>query len=249
MEPTLSTQPVETNEHGQPVGPRVDPWQPKPLPDGRVLEGTWCRLESLDTDRHAEQLFAADRADETGESWTYLPYGPFPGLTAYRAWVTDVAGRPDPFFYAIIDTDPASPSQGQALGVASYLRINPEHGSIEVGNLHYAPALQRRRAATQAQYLLMAHVFDDLGYRRYEWKCDSLNAPSRVAATRLGFTYEGTFVQHRVVRGRNRDTAWYAITDRRWPLVRSALQAWLAPANFDGEGRQAAPLRMPSRPG
>lgn len=248
LEPAQPVEAAETNELGQPVGRLVEGWQGRPRPSLGVLPGRYCRLEVLDPDRHAAQLFAADRADTGGASWTYLSYGPFTDQAAFRAWVDEMAGRPDPFFYAIIDTDPISPTQGRALGVASYERISPEHGSIEVGHVHYAPALQRRRAASEAQFLLMAHAFDDLGYRRYEWKCDALNGPSRAAATRLGFAYEGTFAQHRVVRGRSRDTAWYAITDRRWPAVRAALQAWLVPGNFHDDGRQVEPLRMPDQP-
>lgn len=148
----------------------------------------------------------------------------------------------DPLFYAIIDTDGPEP---RATGVLALLRVQPAAGSIEVGHVHYSPLLQRRRAATEAQYLVARYVFEELGYRRHEWKCDALNAPSRRAAERLGFTYEGTFRQAIVVRGRNRDTAWYAMTDRDWPAVRDRFTAWLDPANFDGDGRQKNPLRAP----
>jgi RimJ/RimL family protein N-acetyltransferase len=231
------------NELGQPVGALVPNWTPRRPPTTPVLTGRYCRLERLDPHRHTDELFAADQRDERGESWTYLPYGPFANLGAYRRWVEDAAGVDDPFFYAVVDTDPARGAPGLAVGVLSYLRIHVEWGSIEVGHVHYSPALQRRRASTEAQYLLMSSAFDDLGYRRYEWKCDALNAPSRSAAERLGFRYEGTFRQALIVEGRNRDTAWYSVTDAEWPVVRHRLETWLAPGNFDGRGHQRLPLR------
>ena len=231
---------MEVNALGQPIGPLVPGWSPRPRPAAAVLEGEYCRLERL-ADRHADALFAADRLDASGESWTYLPYGPFAEVGAYRDWVRRVADSEDPRFYAIVGTDPAE----GPVGVFAYLRIAPEAGSIEVGHVHYSPLLQRRRAATEAQFLLMRHAFDDLGYRRYEWKCDALNAPSRAAAERLGFRYEGTFRQATVVKGRNRDTAWYAIVDAEWPAVRERLARWLARDNFDVEGRQATALGRP----
>ena len=234
---------MQTNVHGQPVGDPVPDWQPRPRPDTLVLSGTSCRLERLDEGRHAVDLFAADRADTDGTSWTYLPYGPFADLETYAAWVRDVSAAADPYFFAVIDTGPGSPTRGRAAGVLSLLRVTPAAGTIEVGHIHLSPALQRTRASTEAQYLAMRHVFDDLGYRRYEWKCDALNAPSRRAAERLGFTYEGTFRQAQVVKGRNRDTAWFAIVDTDWPRIRDGFQAWLAADNFDGDGRQRAGLR------
>lgn len=227
------------NELGQPVGVPVPGWTPRPAPAASVLTGRYCRLERLDADRHAEELFTADRLDTRGESWTYLPYGPFADATTYRRWMERAAGAEDPLFYAVIDTDRASE---QAAGVLSYLNIRGEAGSIEVGHVHYSPVLQRRRGATEAQYIVMRQAFD-LGYRRYEWKCDALNAPSRSAAQRLGFTYEGTFRHQMVVKGRNRDTAWYSVTDTEWPDVRRRLETWLAPDNFDAGGWQRSALR------
>ncbi len=215
-----------------------------------MLAGRSCRLERLEADRHAEALYAADRHDVEGGSWTYLPYGPFEALASYRTWVDDVSGSDDPCFYAIVDqpadADTTTGTAGavRAVGVASYLRIQLEAGSIEVGHVHYSPILQRRRAATEAQYLLMSYAFEDLGYRRYEWKCDALNAPSRAAAERLGFRYEGIFRQATVVKGRSRDTAWYSIIDTEWPVVRDRLTTWLVPSNFDARGRQATALRQ-----
>jgi RimJ/RimL family protein N-acetyltransferase len=239
---------VLMNELGQPVGHPVPAWTPRPLPTAAVLKGRYCRLERLDADQHAEELFAADQLDTRGGSWTYLPYGPFGTLADYRPWVEQVSGGGDPMFYAIIDTDPAAAGSvsERAVGVLSYLRLQPEIGLIEIGHVHYSPLLQRHRAATDAQYLLASHAFDELGYRRLEWKCDALNAPSRAAATRLGFTYEGTFRQAALVKGRNRDTAWYSITDAEWPAVRDRLTSWLHPDNFDAEGQQRTPLRRAS---
>lgn len=231
---------MPVNEHGQPVGAPVPGWTPRPEPTAPVLTGRYCRLERLDPDRHAADLYAADRLDAEGVSWTYLPYGPFTEPAEYRTWVESVYEGRDPLFYAIIDTDAPEP---RATGVLALLRVQPAAGSIEVGHVHYSPLLQRRRAATEAQYLVARHVFEDLGYRRHEWKCDALNAPSRRAAERLGFTYEGTFRQAVVVRGRNRDTAWYAMTNEDWPTVRARFEAWLDPDNFDGDGRQKNPLR------
>jgi RimJ/RimL family protein N-acetyltransferase len=200
-------------------------------------------LERLDPNRHPGELFDADRADLDGISWTYLPYGPFEDLESYCAWVNEVSAQHDPYFFAVIDTDPASATRDRASGVLSLLRVQPDAGSIEVGHIHLSPALQQTRASTEAQFMLMSYVFDDLGYRRYEWKCDALNAPSRRAAERLGFTYEGIFRQAVVVKGRNRDTAWYAIIDAEWPTVRKAFEAWLAPDNFDGDEHQRASLQ------
>ena len=182
-------------------------------------------------------LHAAYSEDAEGRNWTYLPYGPFPSAQEYAAVVQSVQAGEDPVFHAIVEL----PSQ-RPVGVASYLRIDPAMGVIEVGHLSYAPALQRHAAATEAMYLMMRRVFDELGYRRYEWKCDSLNAPSRRAAERLGFRFEGIFRQAVVVKGRNRDTAWYSILDSEWPALRRAFERWLDPANFDAAGRQRASL-------
>jgi len=196
------------------------------------MAGRWCRLEPLDPARHGASLFAAYQLDTAGLGWTYLPYGPFPDEPAFRTWLDGIAAKDDPLFHAILD------DSGEAVGVASLMRISPETGSIEVGHIHYSPRLKQRPGATEAMYLLMRRVFDELGYRRYEWKCDSLNAPSRRAAERLGFTYEGTFRQHLVTKGRNRDTAWYSVIDSEWPDLKDAFEAWLDPANFDAHGRQ-----------
>lgn len=233
---------VPRNAREQVVGDPVPNWTARPRPSASTLIGSCCRLERLDPDRHAAELFAANGVDRAGYDWTYLPYGPFADLEAYRRWVQQAAGSEDPRFYAIIDTD--SGASGEvAVGVLSLMRAKPDAGSIEVGHILYSPLLQRRRGATEAQLLLMRYVFDELGYRRYEWKCDALNARSRAAAERLGFRYEGTFRQSQVVKGRNRDTAWFSMLDREWPHVAAAGRAWLAADNFDARGRQRSALR------
>jgi RimJ/RimL family protein N-acetyltransferase len=203
-----------------------------------VLEGRTCRLEPLDADRHAADLHAAYGTAPGDRLWTYMPTGPFADAGAYRAWVQGVAHRPDPFFLAVVDR-----TTGGATGVASYLRITPEHGTVEVGFITFSPLLQRTIAATEAMALMMGHAFDDLGYRRYEWKCDALNAPSRRAAERLGFRFEGVHRQAVVVKGRNRDTAWFSILDSEWPTVRAALDAWLAAGELRPRRASALPTR------
>jgi RimJ/RimL family protein N-acetyltransferase len=195
-------------------------------------------------------LHAANRRDPDGAMWTYLPYGPFPTLADWTAWAEQAAGGEDPLFLAVIDR-----ASGLATGVAAFLAIVPEHGTIEVGHIAFSPELQRTRAATDAMYLMMRHAFE-LGYRRYEWKCDARNAPSRAAAARLGLSFEGVFRQHRVVKGHNRDTAWFAAIDAEWSALRDAFERWLDPANFDDLGRQrvrlsalTAPLLVAQDPG
>ncbi len=228
---------TSTNHLGQPIGEPVPGWAPRPRPAPRSLEGRWCRLEPLDPSCHVEDLYHANRMDGQGRMWAYLSYGPFEDLQAYRQWAEQAAGSQDPLFFAILAGEPL-----RAAGVAAYLRIKPGDGSIEVGHLAFSPALQHTTAATEAMALMMATAFDDLGYRRYEWKCDSLNAPSRRAAVRLGFVYEGTFRQATVVRGRNRDTAWFSVTDREWPQIKEAFRRWLEPSNFGPDGRQRVAL-------
>jgi RimJ/RimL family protein N-acetyltransferase len=226
-------------EQGLPVGAPLPDWEPRPRPGRDALAGRYCRLEPLVADPHAAALFEAYGHDHEGVGWTYLPYGPFGDLDEFRGWVAEQSSRDDPLFFAILDAG------GNPVGVASYLRINPDMGSIEVGHIRYSPLLQRTRAATEAMYLLARRAFDELGYRRYEWKCDDLNAASRRAAERLGFVHEGTFRQDRIYNGRNRDTAWYSITDAEWPAIRGALEAWLEPSNFDERGEQRTRLATP----
>jgi RimJ/RimL family protein N-acetyltransferase len=232
------------NELGQPIGAPLPEWSARPFPPRDPIEGRFCRVEPLDAARHAADLFSANRDDVDDRNWTYLPYGPFATFDLYRDWVEAVVARPDPQFHAIIDR-----ASGRAVGVASLMRIDPAAGVVEVGGINYSPRLQRRPAGTEAMYLLMRRVFDELGYRRYEWKCDSLNAPSRAAAQRLGFRYEGLFRQATVYKARNRDTAWYSIIDSEWAALRTAFERWLDPSNFDEESRQRQSLQSLRDPG
>ena len=209
--------------------------RPAAAPAHRPLAGARVRLEPLDPDRHAEDLLAAAAADR--KLWDYLPYGPFADAAELRDWLAERADSTDPLFLAVVDTQ-----TGRAGGVVSYLRIEPEHGCIEIGHIWFGGPLQRTPAATETIYLLARHAFDDLGHRRLEWKCDAANARSRRAAERFGFTFEGVFRQHMIVKGRNRDTAWFALLDSEWPAARAAFEAWLSPENFDADGRQRSPL-------
>ncbi len=224
------------NNLGQDIGFPIPNWVPPPVPPREPMEGQYCRLEPVDPDRHAARLFEANAADADGRSWTYLAYGPFTDLPAYRSWMDATCLGDDPLFYAIIDR-----TDGLPAGLASYLRIAPAAGSIEVGHLHFSPRLQRRPAATEAMYLMMNWAFTS-GYRRYEWKCDALNVASRAAALRLGLSFEGVFRQATVYKGRNRDTAWYAAIDSQWPALREAFHTWLDPRNFDAAGNQRVRL-------
>lgn len=221
------------NALGQPVGEPLPGWTPPPFPPHTPLAGRTCTVEPL-TPAHARALWTAFSADTDGREWTYLAQEPFTRYDDFETWVAQASASVDPQFYAIC-------VGGVAAGVASYLRITPAAGTIEVGHIHYGSALQRRVEATEAMYLLMRRAFE-LGYRRYEWKCDALNAPSRRAAQRLGFSFEGIFRQALVTKGRNRDTAWYACTDADWPALREAYTRWLAPDNFDASGRQRQSL-------
>lgn len=225
------------NALGQPLGFPIADWGPRPLPPRTPMEGRYCRIEPLEADRHAADLFAANTGDAEGRNWTYLSYGPFDSLDAYRRWIDTSCTGGDPLFHAVVDG-----RDGRAAGVASYLRITPEVGVIEVGHINYAPCLQRTAAATEAMFLMMRRVFDELGYRRYEWKCDALNERSRAAALRLGFRFEGIFRQATIYKGRNRDTAWYSIIDSEWPALRPAFETWLDPVNFEDSGRQRQKL-------
>ncbi len=227
----------QSTRAAQPIGPQVPNWSARPAPPATPKTGRYVRIEPLDPVRHARDLFEANAADRDATHWTYLfdekPLTP----EAYSAWVAKSASTQDPMFHAIIDL-----ATGKAAGVAALMRIDRNHGVIEVGHINFSPRLQRTRQATEAIYLMMARAFDELGYRRFEWKCDHLNAPSREAALRFGFTFEGIFRQAVVYKGRNRDTAWYAIIDTDWPGIKAAHEAWLDPANFDAEGRQVKRL-------
>jgi RimJ/RimL family protein N-acetyltransferase len=221
------------NQVGQPIGFPVAGWAPRERPPLTAMQGRYCRLEPLDVERHAAELFDAYSADREGRMWTYLPWGPHASFDAYRAAAEAVVRMESRVTYAVIDAN-----SGKALGTASYLNINLTAGSIEVGAITYAPALQRKPAGTEAMFLMMRRVFDELGYRRYEWKCNSLNAASRAAAQRYGFRFEGIFRQADLVKGHNRDTAWFSIIDSEWSLLKTAFERWLDPANFGTEGEQ-----------
>jgi RimJ/RimL family protein N-acetyltransferase len=201
--------------------------------------GRWCRVEPVDVERHAADLHEANCDDREGRNFTYFGYGPFADLASYREWLTKAAATDDPFFHAVVDA-----RTNQAIGVAALMRIEPQHGSIEVGHVLFSPRLQRTTAATEAIVLMMRRVFDELGYRRFEWKCDNLNAPSHAAARRFGFKYEGLFRQHMVTKGRNRDTAWYSMLDTEWRALEPEFARWLDPDNFDTNGRQRTRLRV-----
>ncbi len=218
------------------LGPRLD-WSPVARPERTSLQGRYVTLEPLDADRHAAPLFRATH--EVGADpflWLYLGYGPFRDLDEYRAWVETASQSPDPLFHAVI------PEAGEPAGQTSFLRIDEANGAIEIGHIWFSGRMQRSRAATEAIFLLASHAFDDLGYRRLEWKCNARNTRSMAAAERFGFTYEGTFRQATVVRDRNRDTAWFSIIGNEWPPIRAGFEAWLDPANFDAEGQQRRSL-------
>ncbi|MFF8690873.1 GNAT family N-acetyltransferase [Streptomyces sp. NPDC015144] len=225
------------NEYGQPVGPSLPGWTGVPAPGRVTLEGRFCRVEPLDVDRHADDLYAAFALAEDGSDWTYMTVGPFDGPADHRAHLEEAARADDPLTYVVVDL-----GTGRAVGTLALMRQDPSNGVVEVGSVTFSPLLKRTPVSTEAQFLLMSYVFEDLGHRRYEWKCDSLNAPSRGAALRLGFTFEGIFRQAVVYKGRSRDTAWYSVIDAEWPRVGTALRQWLSPDNFDAEGRQKRSL-------
>lgn len=226
----------DKNSLGQPIGFSVPDWKPAARPVHKLLTGRFCRLEPLNTARHAADLYAANTLDAEGRNWTYLPYGPFDSLSSYSNWVDQFSATSDPLFFTIV-----SHATGKAVGVASFLRIDPANGSIEVGHLNFSSLMQRTPIATEAMHLMMKEAFA-LGYRRYEWKCNALNLPSRQAAQRLGLSFEGIFRQAAVVKGHNRDTAWYAAIDKEWPALNEAFQTWLSPENFDDAGEQRIAL-------
>jgi RimJ/RimL family protein N-acetyltransferase len=224
----------------QPVGAPIDT-RPALRPGPVTLSGRFARLEKL-ASVHAAELWAGLKDAES--VWTYMPnYGPFADAAAFARWIGERAALEDPYSYVIV-----APDRG-AVGILALMAIRPDHRVVEVGNVLYAPAIQRTPIATEAQYLLARYVFEMLGYRRYEWKCDALNAPSRRAALRYGFVFEGIFRQHMIARGRNRDTAWFAMTGSEWPTRKAAFERWLAPANFDAAGRQIEPLSRPASAG
>ena len=220
----------------QPIGPMVDS-HAATRPERITLEGRWITLVPLNAEKHAAALHAGSHGEGRERVWTYLPYGPFHNLGEFAADIELKARSADPLFFAAIDNN-----SGRAAGYQSLMRTDPANRAIEVGHVMYTPVIQRTACATDAQYLFACYVFDELGYRRYEWKCDSLNAPSKRAAERFGFTFEGIFRQHMIVKGRNRDTAWFAMLDGEWPARRAAYERWLAPDNFHDDGRQKLKL-------
>jgi RimJ/RimL family protein N-acetyltransferase len=212
------------------LGEEVPGWVPPRRPDQAPMLGRFARLEPLNADAHAFDLHEAFQGHDT--LWDYMPYGPFTSGTAYHRWAREREAADDPRFFVLRD-----PVTGRAGGIASYLRITPDAGSIEVGHICISPAMQRGAAMTEAMFLMMDWAFR-AGYRRYEWKCNALNMPSRRAAQRLGFSYEGVFRNHLVIKGRNRDSAWFSVIDSEWPALAEAYAAWLAPSNFDAKGQQ-----------
>lgn len=224
---------TKLNEFNQILGSEVPNWSGVKKPTLKIMQGNYCVLEVLDIDKHGEKLYQALNKDNKGESWTYLPIGPFATSKEFNAWLKQFSSKDDTLVYVVLDINSKQP-----LGMASYLRMEPTHGVIEVGAIHYSKELKNTAAATEVMYLMMAYVFDDLHYRRYEWKCNTLNEASKSAALRLGFKFEGIFRQSNVFKNRNRDTAWYSIIDSEWPDIKKRFQAWLSPDNFDAEGKQ-----------
>ena len=223
----------DLDQNGLPVGKPVVDWSACSAPPRTPMQGQYCRLDPFVSEAHAPQLYEAFVENANGANWAYLPYGPFATFEAFRQWCETACGHDDPMFHTITDT-----TSSKSVGLASYLRITPDNGVIEVGHIHFSPLMQGTRTATESMFLMMQRVFDELGYRRYEWKCDALNAPSVRAAQRFGFQFEGIFRQATMYKGRNRDTAWFAITDSDWPRLREGYQAWLSAGNFDQSGRQ-----------
>jgi RimJ/RimL family protein N-acetyltransferase len=229
-------------ELSQPLGRAMPHWQPRPYPERRSFHGRYSHIDPLDAGLHAGALYESLCNNSGIAGFTYLPANPPASMEEWRQRLEKHASSQDPLFFTLFD------ETGSAAGLCAYLRIAPEHGSIEIGHIHLGQSLQQTRAATEIQYLLMRHAFDDLGYRRYEWKCDALNAPSRRAALRLGFRFEGIFLNAVVYKQRSRDTAWFSVIDEEWPRVRRGFEAWLSPENFDAEARQLhslASLRAP----
>lgn len=224
------------NQFDQPIGTAVLEWTPRPRPPATPMLGRLCRVEPLDASRHIDDMHAAFSEAADGRDWTYLSVD-YMEREAYRTWFTKLGAAGDPMPHVIVDQ-----GTGKAMGTASFMRMDPANGVIEVGHILLAPRLQRTPTATEAMFLMMRRVFDELGYRRYEWKCDSLNAPSREAALRLGFRFESIFRQAIVYKGRNRDTAWFSIIDSEWPALKRVYERWLDPANFDEAGRQRVRL-------
>ncbi len=227
-----------TNAFNQPIGAEIKDWNGAQAPRRSAISGQLCLIEPLDVHNHLDDLDKAFSLDPDGKLWTYMANGPFESKTSFGKWLTTVSQTEDPLFYAIIDK-----LTGKAVGMAAYMRINPTAGSIEIGSISFSPALQKTAIATEAMFLFMQRAFEELNYRRYEWKCDSLNAASIKAALRLGFSYEGEFRQALVYKNRNRNTRWFSILDSEWPQVKQRFVDWLDPGNFDENGQQRRKLQ------
>lgn len=237
-DPRTCTPPHEIDAaSGLPIGPPLPDAGPAQVPTRVVLDGAYARLEPLDAARHGATLFAAATAPGAAARHRYLFDAAPTDAASYQAWLGELATQADPLTFAVVDR-----RTGRAEGRQALMRITPAHRVIELGSIMWGPAIARTAVATEAHYLMLAYAFDQLGYRRFEWKCDALNAPSRRAARRFGYQFEGVFRRHMISRGRSRDTAWYAIIDEDWPRLRAAYQAWLAPDNFDAAGRQRTAL-------
>jgi len=225
------------NQFGQVLGHPIENWTPCQVPAKGIIQGCYCILEPIEIDKHAVKLFDVFSIDNQGESWTYLPYGPFDTFNEFKDWLARTMSQNDTHLYAILDVKTQEP-----IGISGYLRINPEHGVIEIGHLHFSKLLKQTPLATEAIYLMLKHAFDSNEYRRCEWKCNDLNEPSRRAAVRFGFTFEGIFRQNYVFKNHNRDTAWFSIIDSEWPELKSKFEKWLHPNNFSAMGKQILKL-------
>ena len=226
-----------TNNLVQPTGETIPNWTSRQFPPHTKMEGQYCSIDILDIEEHAENLFNAFTKDINNNDWTYLPYGPFETQKEFEEWLQKECTGNDPLFHTIIDRNNNKP-----VGMASYLRINTNSGVIEVGHIHYSTLIQKKPIGTEVMYLMMKRIFDELKYRRYEWKCNALNIRSCNAARRLGFKFEGTFKQHMISKSRNRDSAWFAIIDKDWPRVKANFEKWLDKNNFNEDGSQKISL-------
>jgi len=215
------------------VSEDLNNWQPRPRPERKVLEGRYVRLEPLDAAKHGDGLFDASTVVDADGRFAWLFENPPQTRAEFQTWLEKVAASQDPLYFAVIDI-----ATGKVAGRQTLMRIEPNHGVIEIGSIYWGPLISRKPAATEAQFLFTEYVFDELGYRRYEWKCHNDNAPSKRAAERFGFKFEGIFRQHMVAKGANRDTAWYSIIDKEWPALKKAYEGWLDPSNFDRDGAQ-----------
>jgi len=215
------------------MGEDLKNWQPRPRPERTTIEGRYVVLEPLSAARHGDGLYAASTVADAGERFRWLFEYPPESRAAFQPWLEKVEASPDPLFFAVIDK-----ASGTIAGRQTIMRIEPAFGVAEIGNIYWGPTVSRTPASTEAHFLFARYIFDELGYRRWEWKCNNRNEPSKRAAERFGFSFEGVFRQHLVVKGENRDTAWYSIIDKEWPALRQAYEAWLDPANFDADGKQ-----------